>query len=38
MLSVVGWHPHAPHRKDKNAAPAEQVIKSAVIIRDSLTS
>jgi Na+/H+ antiporter NhaD/arsenite permease-like protein len=24
MLGVVGWHPHTPHRKDKNAAQTEQ--------------
>ena len=30
MLGVVGWHPHAPHRKDKIATPTEQVIEPAV--------
>lgn len=24
MLGVVGWHPHAPHRKDRQAAQTEQ--------------
>jgi len=26
MLGVVGWHPHAPHRKDRNITTTEQVV------------
>jgi len=26
MLGLVGWHPHAPHRKDKKAIQTEQII------------
>ncbi len=29
MLGVVGWHPHAPHRKDRNAVKTEQTIGPA---------
>jgi Na+/H+ antiporter NhaD/arsenite permease-like protein len=35
MLGVVGWHPHAPHRKDKNAVQTEQMVVPAVA--DSVT-
>ncbi len=38
MLGVVGWHPHAPHRKIKNAAPAEQVIKPATNTLGSISN
>ena len=31
MLGLVGWHPHAPHRKDKNAVQTEQVVVPSVI-------
>ena len=30
MLGVVGWHPHAPHKKLKHTAPTEQVSEPAV--------
>jgi hypothetical protein len=29
MLGVVGWHPHEPHRKDKNAVQTEHMIGPA---------
>jgi Na+/H+ antiporter NhaD/arsenite permease-like protein len=29
MLGLVGWHPHAPHRKDKKAVQTEQTILPA---------
>ena len=35
MLGVVGWHPHAPHRKDKNDVQTEQMVVPAVA--DSVT-
>jgi len=35
MLGVVGWNPHAPHRKNKNAIPTEQVLKPALHSTDS---
>jgi len=35
MLGVVGWQPHAPHRKDKKAVETEQTILPAAI--DSVT-
>ena len=38
MLGIVGWHPHAPHRKDKSAVRTEQVIRPAVISADSITN
>jgi Na+/H+ antiporter NhaD/arsenite permease-like protein len=38
MLGIVGWHPHAPHRKDKNAVQTEQVINPAVITSDSIAN
>lgn len=31
MLGVVGWHPHAPHRKNKNAVQTEQVVVPSAI-------
>jgi Na+/H+ antiporter NhaD/arsenite permease-like protein len=37
MLSIVGWNPHAPHRKHKSAVQTEQVISPAVISADSIT-
>jgi Na+/H+ antiporter NhaD/arsenite permease-like protein len=36
MLGVVGWHPHAPHRKDKITVPTEQASHSAIIASDSM--
>ncbi len=30
MLGVVGWHPHAPHRKNKNEVKIEETIGPAV--------
>ena len=30
MLGVGGWHPHAPHRKDKQAGHTEQLVVPAV--------
>jgi len=36
MLGIVGWNPHAPHRKNKNAAPTEQVLKPSTNVPDSL--
>ena len=30
MLGVVGWHPHAPHRKDKHAVQKEQTVVPAI--------
>jgi Na+/H+ antiporter NhaD/arsenite permease-like protein len=38
MLGIVGWNPHAPHRKDKNAVQTEQVINPDIITSDSSTS
>jgi Na+/H+ antiporter NhaD/arsenite permease-like protein len=35
MLGLVGWQPHAPHRKDKKAVETEQTILPAAI--DSVT-
>lgn len=35
MLGLVGWHPHAPHRKVKNAVQTEQLVVPA--ITDSLS-
>jgi len=29
MLGVVGWHPHAPHRKDRIETPTEQTVTPA---------
>ncbi len=29
MLGVVGWHPHAPHRKDRSAEKIEQTVGPA---------
>lgn len=31
MLGLVGWHPHAPHRKDKKAIQTEQIIVPSVM-------
>ncbi len=31
MLGLVGWHPHAPHRKDKKALQTEQVVVPSAI-------
>jgi Na+/H+ antiporter NhaD/arsenite permease-like protein len=31
MLGLVGWHPHAPHRKDKKAIQIEQVVVPTAI-------
>jgi len=31
MLGVVGWHPHTPHRKNKNAVQIEKTIGPATI-------
>lgn len=38
MLGVVGWNPHAPHRKDKNTVPTEQASHSAIITSDSMSN
>jgi len=35
MLGLVGWHPHKPHRKDKNTVQTEQMIIPATA--DSLS-
>ena len=35
MLGVVGWHPHAPHRKDKNDIKTEQLLQP--VSTDSLS-
>jgi len=35
MLGVVGWHPHDPHRKDKNSVKTEQMVIPATA--DSLS-
>lgn len=35
MLGLVGWHPHAPHRKDKKAVQTEQMVVPPVA--DSLS-
>ena len=37
MLGIVGWHPHAPHRKDKNTAQTEQVISPVLTAPNSLS-
>ncbi|MEI8007809.1 MAG: SLC13 family permease, partial [Bacteroidota bacterium] len=36
MLGLVGWHPHAPHRKDKTIVPTEQVLTPASASTDSI--
>ena len=33
MLGTVGWHPHAPHRKDKNSPQKIEVLTPAEITR-----
>lgn len=38
MLGIAGWHPHDPHKDDKNAVPTEQVISPAVAPSDSITN
>lgn len=38
MLGVVGWNPHAPHGKDKNAVPTEQVLEPSLNSSDSLSN
>ncbi len=38
MLGIVGWHPHAPHRKDKSAVHTEQVLQPALNSTDSLSN
>jgi hypothetical protein len=35
MLGLVGWHPHAPHRKDKKAFQTEQLV--APTVNDSIS-
>jgi Na+/H+ antiporter NhaD/arsenite permease-like protein len=37
MLGTVGWHPHAPHRKDRTGAKTEQVISPAEDTSSSTT-
>jgi len=37
MLGIVGWHPHAPHRKAKNVAQSEQVITHVLTSSNSLS-
>ena len=36
MLGVVGWNPHAPHRKDKTETPIEQVANPALPSSDTI--
>jgi Na+/H+ antiporter NhaD/arsenite permease-like protein len=36
MLGVVGWNPHAPHRKDRNITTTEQVVIPVVNGTDSI--
>lgn len=36
MLGVVGWHPHAPHRKNRQEVQTEQLISPVQVNKDSL--
>jgi len=38
MLGIAGWHPHDPHKDDKNAVPTEQVISPVAAPSDSITN
>ena len=38
MLGIVGWHPHAPHRKDKHSAQTEHVITPVQTQSNSLSN